>query len=103
MHVQQGDRETYQIVQRYGKRPTAFLDELGYLDESLIAVHLTDCTDEEAALIAKRGASMIVNPGSIGIIDGIVCPSVVFQQAAVWWPWVPIRLRATTAITSSMR
>ena len=38
MHVQQGDRETYQIVQRYGKRPTAFLDELGYLDESLIAV-----------------------------------------------------------------
>lgn len=40
MHVQQGDRETYQIVQRYGKRPTAFLDELGYLDESLIAVHL---------------------------------------------------------------
>ena len=81
MHVQQGDRETYQIVQRYGKRPTEFLDSLGYLDESLIAVHLTDCSDEEAALIAKRGASMIVNPGSIGIIDGIVCPSVVFQEA----------------------
>ena len=81
MHVQQGDRETYQIVQRYGKRPKEFLDSLGYLDESLIAVHLTDCSDEEAALIAKRGASMIVNPGSIGIIDGIVCPSVVFQEA----------------------
>ena len=81
MHVQQGDRETYQIVQRYGKRPTAFLDEMGLLDSSLIAVHLTDCTDEEAALIARRGASMIVNPGSIGIIDGIVCPSVAFQEA----------------------
>ena len=81
MHVQQGDRETYQIVQRYGKRPTAFLDDLGYLDSSLIAVHLTDCNDEEAALIAKHGASMIVNPGSIGIIDGIVCPSVAFQEA----------------------
>ncbi len=81
MHVQQGDRETYQIVQRYGKRPTEFLDEMGILDESLIAVHLTDCTDEEAALIAKRGASMIVNPASIGIIDGIVCPSVAFQAA----------------------
>lgn len=81
MHVQQGDRETYQIEKRYGKRPTAFLDELGYLDETLIAVHLTDCTDDEAALIAKRGASMIVNPGSIGIIDGIVCPSLAFQNA----------------------
>ena len=81
MHVQQGDRETYQIEKRYGKRPTAFLDELGYLDETLIAVHLTDCKDEEAALIAKRGASMIVNPGSIAIIDGIVCPSMAFQEA----------------------
>lgn len=81
MHVQQGDRETYQIVQRYGKRPVEFLDELGYLDKDLIAVHLTDCTEEEAAFVAKRGASMIVNPASIGIIDGIVCPSLAFQNA----------------------
>lgn len=81
VHVQQGERETYQIEKRYGKRPTAFLEELGYLDESLIAVHLTDCTDEEAKTIARHGASMIVNPASIGIIDGIVCPSVAFQEA----------------------
>lgn len=81
MHVQQGDRETYQIVKRYGKRPTAFLEELGLLDSSLIAVHLTDCNDEETRTIAKSGASMIVNPASIGIIDGIVCPSLVFQEA----------------------
>lgn len=81
MHVQQGDRETYQIVKRYGKRPTQLLDEIGILDSDLIAVHLTDCTDEEAALIANRGAGMIVNPASIGIIDGIVCPSIAFQEA----------------------
>lgn len=81
MHVQQGDRETYQIVQRYGKRPTEFLDDLGYLDSTLIAVHLTDCTDEEAKFIASKGVGMIVNPGSIGIIDGIVCPSMAFQEA----------------------
>jgi len=80
MHVQQGDRETYQIVKRYGKRPTEFLSDLGYLDDSLIAVHLTDCTDEETRIIAASGATMIVNPASIGIIDGIVCPSVVFQE-----------------------
>ena len=81
MHVQQGDRETYQIVKRYGKRPVELLDDLDFLDGDLIAVHLTDCTDEEAALVARRGASMIVNPGSIAIIDGIVCPSVAFQNA----------------------
>ncbi len=81
MHVQQGDRETYQVEQRYGKRTTKFLDELGYLDSSLIAVHLTECDDEETRQIAKSGASMVVNPASIGIIDGLVCPSAVFQEA----------------------
>jgi 5-methylthioadenosine/S-adenosylhomocysteine deaminase len=81
MHVQQGDRETYQMVKRYGKRPTEFLQQMGLLDRDLIAVHLTDCTDDEARQVAKSGASMIVNPASIGIIDGIVCPSKVFQDA----------------------
>ncbi|MDP4108819.1 MAG: amidohydrolase family protein [Bacillota bacterium] len=81
MHTQQGDRETYQIEKRYGERPTAFLEKLGFLDDTLIAVHLTDCTDEEAAVIAKHGASMILCPGSIGIIDGVVPPSVAFQNA----------------------
>jgi 5-methylthioadenosine/S-adenosylhomocysteine deaminase len=81
IHVQQGDRETYQIVQRYGKRPTELLTGNGFLDKNIIAVHLTDCTDDEARTIAGTGASMIVNPGSIGIIDGIVCPSVAFQEA----------------------
>ncbi len=80
MHVQQGDRETYQIVKRYGKRPTEFLKDIGYLDNELIAVHLTDCNDEETKIIAESGASMIVNPASIGIIDGVVCPSVIFQE-----------------------
>jgi len=57
-----------------------FLKDIGYLDSSLIAVHLTDCNDHEARIIAQSGASMIVNPASIGIIDGIVCQSVVFQD-----------------------
>ncbi len=81
MHVQQGDRETYQMEKRYGKHTTQFLKEIGYLDSSLIAVHLTDCNDEETRIIAKSGASMVVNPTSIGIIDGLVCPSIVFQEA----------------------
>ncbi len=81
MHTQQGDRETYQVVQRYGKRPIAWLQEIGYLDETLIAVHLTDASEEEARVVAESGASMVVCPGSIGIIDGIVPPSKAFQDA----------------------
>jgi 5-methylthioadenosine/S-adenosylhomocysteine deaminase len=81
MHTQQGDRETAQIMLRYGQRPIAWLDGLGYLDENLIAVHLTDANNEEAALVARRGASMILCSGSIGIIDGIVPPAKAFQDA----------------------
>jgi 5-methylthioadenosine/S-adenosylhomocysteine deaminase len=81
MHTSQGDRETEQIGKRYGKRSIAFLDEIGYLDEQLLAIHLTDATEEEAALVAQRGAKMIVCSGSIGIIDGMVPPAVAFRQA----------------------
>ena len=80
MHLQQGDRETWQVVKRTGRRPIAYMDEAGLLNERLIAVHLTDADEQEAALVARRGASMILCSGSIGIIDGIVPPAKAFQD-----------------------
>ena len=81
MHVQQGDRETRQTLMRYDRRPIEWLQGIGYLDEHLIAVHLTDADDREAAVVARSGASMILCPGSIGLIDGIVPPAAAFQAA----------------------
>jgi 5-methylthioadenosine/S-adenosylhomocysteine deaminase len=81
MHVAQGDREIDQMLQRYGQRTPAYLDQIGYLDDQLLAVHLTEATDEEAALIARRGARMVLCSGSIGIIDGIVPPAHAFRSA----------------------
>ena len=81
MHTAQGDRETEQMRLRHGQRSIAWLDSLGYLDAALQAVHLTDATDDEAALVARRGASMVLCSGSIGLIDGIVPPAMAFQAA----------------------
>jgi 5-methylthioadenosine/S-adenosylhomocysteine deaminase len=81
MHVAQGDREIDQMVKRYGQRPPAYLADLGYLDRQLVAVHLTEATDEEAAMIARSGAGMALCSGSIGIIDGIVPPAHAYRQA----------------------
>ncbi|MDF2680516.1 MAG: amidohydrolase [Brevibacillus sp.] len=81
MHVAQGDREINQMVKRYNKRSIPFLDELGYLNDRLIAVHLTEATREETRLVAQRGASMIYCAGSIGIIDGLVPPVMDFLEA----------------------
>jgi 5-methylthioadenosine/S-adenosylhomocysteine deaminase len=81
MHTAQGDRETAQMLLRYGQRSIPWLDSLGYLDAALLAVHLTDAPEDEARLVASRGASMALCSGSIGIIDGIVPPAAAFQSA----------------------
>lgn len=81
MHTSQGDRETAQMRMRYDQRSIPWLDQLGYLDQQLLAVHLTDATQDEAKLVAQRGASMALCSGSIGIIDGIVPPAAAFQSA----------------------
>jgi len=81
MHVSQGDREIDQMLRRYGLRTPDFLDNAGYLDEQLLAVHLTKATDDEATLIAQRGTRMALCSGSIAIIDGIVPPACTFRAA----------------------
>ena len=80
MHVAQGDREINQMIQRYGKRTIPYLDEIGYLDERLIAVHLTEADEEETEYLASKGAGMVLCSGSIGIIDGIVPPAAAFLR-----------------------
>ncbi|MHC4607859.1 MAG: amidohydrolase family protein, partial [Planctomycetota bacterium] len=81
MHVAQGDREIEQMLKRYGRRTVVYLDEVGLVSEQLLAVHLTEATDDEAAFLAERGARMVLCSGSIGIIDGIVPPAQAFRGA----------------------
>ncbi|SFH91807.1 5-methylthioadenosine/S-adenosylhomocysteine deaminase [Tindallia magadiensis] len=81
IHVAQGERETDQMIKRYGMRTVEYLNSIGYLDEDLMAVHLTDATKEEVELLAKSGVSMIHCPGSIGLIDGIVPPVIEYMEA----------------------
>jgi len=81
MHVAQASREVKQIMGRYEMRPIQFLKELDYLDESLIAVHLTEATNDEVKTLVKRGVSMTLCSGAIGIIRGKVPPATEFINA----------------------
>ena len=81
LHLAQGDREIDQMVKRYDMRTPDFLQEIGYLDDRLLGVHLTEATEEETRMIAESGASMALCSGSIGIIDGIVPPAKIFLDA----------------------
>ena len=75
MHVAQSDRETRQVMQRYGKRPVELLEELGYLTSRLHAAHITETNEKERRLLAQRGVSMALCTGSIGIISGELPPA----------------------------
>src|SRR5439155_24366307 len=55
MHTAQGDRETHQMEQRYGKRSIPFLSELEYFDRNFTAVHLTNATIDEVHQVAQTG------------------------------------------------
>jgi 5-methylthioadenosine/S-adenosylhomocysteine deaminase len=74
IHIAQGGREAIQIKLRYGTTTVRFLDGIGFLDDTVIGAHCHQTTDEEVALLAKRGTRYVSCPASIGIIDGITPP-----------------------------
>jgi cytosine/adenosine deaminase-related metal-dependent hydrolase len=55
-----------------GLSPIPFYDRLGIIDERFVAVHLTDATTEEIALLAHRGAGVILSPTSNRHITGLL-------------------------------
>ncbi|MBI3463381.1 MAG: amidohydrolase family protein [Planctomycetes bacterium] len=81
MHTAQGDRETRQMLLRYGQRTIPLLAEHEYFDSQFTAVHMTDANAEEVHQVAESGASLIVCNGSIGLVDGLIPPAIPFQRA----------------------
>ena len=52
------------------KAELPFLDEMGLINERLMAIHLSVATEEELQLLAKKGAAMVLCSGSEAIVDG---------------------------------
>ncbi len=74
IHIAQGGREAIQINLRYGTTSVRYLDDIGFLDDTIIGAHCHQTTDEEVALLAKKGVRYVSCPASIAIIDGITPP-----------------------------
>jgi 5-methylthioadenosine/S-adenosylhomocysteine deaminase len=58
MHLSETRWEVEEIISRYGKRPVAYLDSIGFLDKRLIAAHCVHLDDDEIALLSKRSVSV---------------------------------------------
>lgn len=64
MHVHETADEVAQARKAGGERPISRLKRLGLLSDRLIAVHMTQLTDEEIQLVASHGVSVAHCPQS---------------------------------------
>lgn len=64
MHLSETEVEVRQAVERTGRRPVAYLDQLGLLGPRFLAAHAVHLVDDEIALLAERGVHVLHNPTS---------------------------------------
>ena len=64
IHLHETLNEVEQAQSNSGQRPLQRLQKLGLINPSLIAVHMTQLTDEEISLFAESGAHIVQCPES---------------------------------------
>jgi len=74
IHLHETADEIEQSLQQHGKRPLQRLHELGLVSPNLMAVHLTQVTDDEIALLAESGSHVVHCPESNLKLASGFCP-----------------------------
>jgi 5-methylthioadenosine/S-adenosylhomocysteine deaminase len=64
IHLAESEKEVADCLAQTGKRPVAYLDELGVLDTNCIAAHGIWVDEEDLDILAARGVTMVHNPAS---------------------------------------
>ena len=83
IHVAETQEESGIILKRYGKRPIAFLDELGYLDHKAVFAHGVELNEAEIARLADSQVAIAHNPISNLKLASGIAPVVQLQKAGV--------------------
>ncbi|TES49358.1 amidohydrolase family protein [Shouchella lehensis] len=72
IHVSEEMFEVEETLEKYNKRPVHYLDSLGVVDESMLAIHLVWLDQSEIDLLGKRKAGLAYCPSSnMFLSDGI--------------------------------
>lgn len=83
MHIHETAAEVDGAVKEHGQRPLARLDELGLINERLIAVHMTQLLDSEIERLAETGAHVLHSPQSNLKLASGFCPTAKLIEAGV--------------------
>jgi 5-methylthioadenosine/S-adenosylhomocysteine deaminase len=74
MHVHETAFEVKEALEKHGHRPLSRLDDLGLLTPEFMAVHMTQLTDAEIALCARKGVNIVHSPESNLKLASGLCP-----------------------------
>ena len=83
IHVAETKEESGIILKRYGKRPLAFLDELGYLDHQAVFAHGVELNEAEIARLADSQVAIAHNPISNLKLASGIAPIIQLQKAGI--------------------
>ncbi len=83
IHLHETASEISGSLEKYGRRPLAYLNDLGLLSEKLIAVHMTQLTEEEIELVQKSGMSVVHCPESNLKLASGFCPVTSLLDAGI--------------------
>ena len=83
IHLHETVNEVEQAITSSGKRPIERLNQLGLLSPRLLAVHMTQITDDEIKLIAETGTHVLHCPESNLKLASGFCPTYKLQKAGI--------------------
>jgi 5-methylthioadenosine/S-adenosylhomocysteine deaminase len=64
IHLSETEQEVSDCLDAHGKRPAAYLDELGFLGPTTLLAHGVWLDEDELQLIAAREATVVANPAA---------------------------------------
>jgi 5-methylthioadenosine/S-adenosylhomocysteine deaminase len=84
IHLSETEQEVADCVEAHGKRPAAYLDELGFLGPRTLLAHGVWLDEAELELIAERGATVVASPAAnLKLAVGGVLPYPAAARAGV--------------------
>lgn len=82
-HLSETKAEVEGCVERYGATPPVFLDSLGMFDYGGGGYHCVHVTEEDIAVMKKRGMYVVSNPGSNTKLASGIAPVAGFLKAGI--------------------
>ena len=83
IHLSETKKEHEECIQKYGKTPARWFADLGIFDVPAYAAHCVWVSDEDIALMAEKGVSVMHNPSSNMKLGSGFAPIVKMMNAGI--------------------